>query len=107
MLRSFISKCFLYGTAFHLWSTFVLVRFDDDTDDQNTPAVTNPGETASHDPRENTVTTGKKDKDAIFIPLSWSRLQKGELYATTDPEWQAFVKLSKDKEKLQALRGEQ
>jgi hypothetical protein len=87
----------------------MLLRFDDDTDDEDTPVVTNPGDIALPEtPREIAETTGKKsgNKDAIFIPLSWSRLEKGELYATSDPEWQAFVKLSKDRKRLQALRGE-
>jgi len=86
------------------------VRFDDDTDDEDTPTVINPGEIASRQtPRESAESTGKEsvNEDALFIPLSWSRLQKGELYATSDPEWQAFVMLSKDRKKLQALRGEQ
>jgi hypothetical protein len=88
----------------------MLLRFDDDTDDEDTPIVNNSGEpTSPESSREIVETTGKESskKDAIFIPLSWSRLEKGELYATSDPEWQAFVKLSKDRKKLQALRGEQ
>jgi hypothetical protein len=40
----------------------------------------------------------------MFIPLGWSRLQQGELYTTSDPEWQEFVKLSKDRKKLALLQ---
>ncbi|KAJ5333280.1 hypothetical protein MYU51_014681 [Penicillium brevicompactum] len=107
-VRSLISKCLLYGTAFHLWSTFVLVQFDDDKD-EDAAAVSSPDETAAYQgPAEGAESAGKEsvDEDALFIPLAWSRLQKGELYATSDPEWQQFVKLSKDREKLQALRDE-
>ncbi|CAG8918039.1 unnamed protein product [Penicillium salamii] len=106
--RSFISKCLLYGTAFHLWSTFVLVQFDDDEDEEDTPALASPEQAVSRQLPEGAETTEKEsiDKDALFIPLAWSRLQKGELYATSDPEWQEFVRLSKDRKKLQALRDE-
>jgi hypothetical protein len=108
--RSFISKCLLYGTAFHLWTTFVLVRFDDDTDDTDSSAVPDPTDAA---PRDTSQGSGNKsgkeveDEDALFIPLAWSRLQTGELYSTSDPEWQAFVKISKDRKKLQKLRGKE
>ncbi|CAI7637882.1 unnamed protein product [Penicillium glandicola] len=108
-IRSFISKCLLYGTAFHLWSTFVLIRFDDDTDDSDIPSVPNPGETT---PRQTSLGSGEitgkevENEGALFIPLAWSRLQQGELYTTSDPEWQEFVKLSKDRKKLQKLRDE-
>lgn len=85
----------------------MLVQFDDDKDD-DVAAVSSPDETAAYQgPAEGAESAGKEsvDEDALFIPLAWSRLQKGELYATSDPEWQQFVKLSKDREKLQALRG--
>ncbi|KAJ5139118.1 uncharacterized protein N7515_003966 [Penicillium bovifimosum] len=112
-VRSFISKCLLYGAAFHLWSTFVLVRFDDDTDDVDDNDLSTP--TASLEQVAACQTSGQSGEapaddlakeDALFIPLAWSRLQKGELYTTSDPEWQEFVKLSNDKKKLQQLRDE-
>ncbi|CAG7956550.1 unnamed protein product [Penicillium nalgiovense] len=108
-IRSFISKCLLYGTAFHLWSTFVLIRFDDDIDDADLPPVTNPEGIA---PRQTSLESGKitgkevENEGALFIPLGWSRLQQGELYTTSDPEWQEFAKLSKDRKKLEKLRDE-
>lgn len=84
-----------------------MVQFDDDEDEEDTPALASPEQAVSRQPPEGTETTEKEsiDKDALFIPLAWSRLQKGELYATSDPEWQEFVRLSKDRKKLQALRG--
>lgn len=86
----------------------MLVRFDDDTDDADITPVANSEEIVS---RETSLgsgeTTGKEveNEGVLFIPLAWSRLQQGELYATSDPEWQEFVKLSKDRKKLQKLRG--
>lgn len=87
----------------------MLVRFDDDTDDADLPPVANSEETA---PRETSLGSGEitgkevENEGVLFIPLAWSRLQQGELYATSDPEWQEFVKLSKDRKRLQKLRGE-
>lgn len=86
----------------------MLVRFEDDTDDAEISPVTNPGESNPQNSRQSGKVTRKdvENEDALFIPLGWSRLQKGELYTTSDPEWQEFVKLSKDRKKLQQLRGE-
>lgn len=87
----------------------MLVRFDDDSDDADPPPVTNSEETAPRQtPLGSREITGKevKNEGALFIPLAWSRLQQGELYTASDPEWQEFVKLSKDRKKLQKLRGE-
>lgn len=87
----------------------MLIRFDDDTDDADLPPVANLEETA---PRQTSLGSGEitgkevENEGVLFIPLAWSRLQQGELYTTSDPEWQEFVKLSKDRKKLQKLRGE-
>ncbi|EKV04971.1 hypothetical protein PDIG_82050 [Penicillium digitatum PHI26] len=80
-----------------------------DIDDTNLPLVANSDETA---PRQISLGSGEisgkevENEGALFIPLAWSRLQQGELYTTSDPEWQEFVKLSKDRKKLQKLRDE-
>lgn len=47
-----------------------------------------------------------EDDAPLFIPLTWPQLQEGELYKTSDPEWQQFVQLSNDPKKLQQLRHE-
>ncbi|KAJ5147714.1 hypothetical protein N7526_001066 [Penicillium atrosanguineum] len=111
-LRSFFTKFFLYGAAFHLWTSFVLVRFDDDTHDDDSTLESSFEETGPHRPPRDTekLTDEESNKDTedgapMFIPLTWSRLREGELYAASDPEWQAFVQLSKDRKKLQNLRG--
>jgi hypothetical protein len=91
----------------------VLIRFDDDTDDVDDDDLSTA--TANLDQVAARQTSGQSGEvpreeiandDALFIPLAWSRLQKGELYTTSDPEWQEFVKLSNNKKKLQQLRGE-
>lgn len=45
------------------------------------------------------------DDYPIHIPLSWPRKKDGKFYAASDPEWQEFVKISKDREKLLSLKG--
>ncbi|KAL5365753.1 hypothetical protein BJX96DRAFT_159683 [Aspergillus floccosus] len=107
-IRKFLSSCLLYGTAFHLWSSFVLLQFDDtlhDVDEAQEPQSGNKRSIKGtdenrHDSEEVT------DADPIFIPLGWPRLRKGELYVASDPEWKEFAKVSRDREKLQALREE-
>ncbi|KAJ5779044.1 hypothetical protein N7457_006764 [Penicillium paradoxum] len=96
-IRSFISKCLLYGTAFHLWSTFVLVRFDDDTEDTDSShAAPTGGIGPRENSRESSEVAGKEaeNEDPLFIPLAWSRLQKGELYTASDREWQHLDELA-------------
>jgi hypothetical protein len=110
--RSFFTKFFLYGAAFHLWTSFVLVRFDDDThDDDSTPEPSLEQTGPRRSPRgtddlaEEERERETEDGAPMFIPLTWSRLREGELYTASDPEWQTFVQLSKDRKKLQELRG--
>ncbi|KAJ5677445.1 uncharacterized protein N7477_003078 [Penicillium maclennaniae] len=112
-LRSFFTKFFLYGAAFHLWTSFVLVRFDDDTHDDVSTLESSLEEAGPRRKSRDTDLSAKegRNKDTedgapMFIPLTWSRLREGELYAASDPEWQAFVQLSKDRKKLQKLRDE-
>ncbi|KAE8390662.1 hypothetical protein BDV23DRAFT_154598 [Aspergillus alliaceus] len=106
-IRKFFATFFLYGAAFHLWSSFILLQFDDTQDDVDTAQEPPPGcdqgsDEESVDNRANETV----DSDTVFIPLGLPRLRKGELYAASDPEWQEFVKVSRDREKLQLLRDE-
>lgn len=113
--RPFISKFFFYGVAFHLWSTLILSRFDDDDDTQNAEALPGPGLNStgrhggSHDHNklvEKEEEDEEEEEDAFFVPLTWSWLEEGEMYTASDPEWQQFVQISRDRNKLQSLRGE-
>lgn len=111
-LRTFFTKFFLYGAAFHLWTSFVLVRFDDDTHDDDSIPGPSLEETGPRRSPRATDELAEEERDGesedaapMFIPLTWSRLREGELYTASDPEWQTFVQLSKDRKKLQKLRG--
>lgn len=37
------------------------------------------------------------DEDSYFIPLTWAKKLPRSFYKGSDPEWQEFVKVSKDK----------
>ncbi|KAF2435846.1 hypothetical protein EJ08DRAFT_729712 [Tothia fuscella] len=39
------------------------------------------------------------DVDSIFIPFGWPKPQPKTFYKGTDPEWQEFIKFSKDRDK--------
>ncbi|KAF7713234.1 Uncharacterized protein PECH_002222 [Penicillium ucsense] len=109
--RSFLGKAILYGTAFHLWSSFVLVRFDDD-DTQEDKAASKPRpdtrtlQAAAATRNDALADEESGEDDSVFIPLTWSWMEEGDYYRASDPEWQEFVKISKDKKKLQELREE-
>ncbi|KAJ6145207.1 hypothetical protein N7470_009102 [Penicillium chermesinum] len=97
------------AAAFYLWSSYLL-RFEDDADDTDTLLPGQVSEASS--PREATSTRQNSREDEhneegpVFIPLTWSWLEEGELYRSSDPEWQEFVQISKDRRKLQKLRDE-
>ncbi|KAJ5658074.1 uncharacterized protein N7484_001723 [Penicillium longicatenatum] len=107
-LRSFFSKCLLYGAAYQLWSSFVLVRFDDDTHDIDAPESTPEATGLRRSPYggEELLEDEEEIGAPLFVPLTWSWLEEGKLYTASDPEWQEFVQISKDREKLKSLRDE-
>lgn len=84
----------------------MLVQFDDDKDNEDTPTEEASSRQNSQKSNES-IGTDSVGKGALFIPLGWSRLQEGEFYAASDPEWQQFKKLSQDSDKLDALKGKQ
>ncbi|KAE8348243.1 hypothetical protein BDV28DRAFT_101656 [Aspergillus coremiiformis] len=112
-IRKLFTTLFLCNAAFHLWSSFVLLQFDDTLDDVD--ATQEPSSQRGNvdenrgNGREETAESrinGGVDSDPIFIPLGWPQLREGELYAASDPEWQEFIKVSRDQEKLLSLKDE-
>ncbi|KAI9850854.1 MAG: hypothetical protein M1838_004923 [Thelocarpon superellum] len=45
-------------------------------------------------------------EDETFLPLGWARPMPSEPYKGTDPEWQEFVKFSRDRERGARVRHE-
>lgn len=111
LCRRSLTTLVIYGAAFHLWSSFVLVQFDDASDRAETTQATDVTEKRRRDTSyENNVDSADRMEDSIddypiHIPLSWPRKKDGKFYAASDPEWQEFVKISKDREKLLSLKG--
>lgn len=87
----------------------MLVRFDDDdTQDEQVGHEAGLENTSLHRATggiDELVEDELEEEDRVFIPLTWSWLEEGELYTASDPEWQEFVNISKDRKKLQKLRG--
>lgn len=48
---------------------------------------------------------GQDDEDTIFIPLGFAYQLPRKSYKGSDPEWQSFVQLSKDKRQCQYLKS--
>ncbi|KAL1995340.1 hypothetical protein VTN49DRAFT_1527 [Thermomyces lanuginosus] len=100
--RRFATTCVLYGVAFHLWSSLVLLQFDGDVEPESVEHV-NP--TASNEvSRRNAAQL--EEEEATFIPLTLPSLQRGELYKSTDEEWQRFAELNSKPERISKLREE-
>ncbi|KAL4981802.1 hypothetical protein BDW68DRAFT_171806 [Aspergillus falconensis] len=100
--RGFIANLLLCGVATYFWSSFVPVR-KDDTSSNTSSNMDSRKPAERHSVPE---TTSRNSIKAVFIPTGWTQLQEGKLYAATDPEWKAFVKISKSPEKLQSLKDE-
>lgn len=115
--RRLVTSCLLYGAAFHIWSSFVFVEYDDDDDTSQEPEnESNIQHYHNHQHIErNDEDEGDFNKDQLlggldperttFIPLSWPLLREGDYYAGSDPEWQEFVRISKDAQKIGKLKG--
>ena len=102
--RKFLNTCIIYGFAYHIWSSSVLVRLDDGGDESQDPKLR---ESGAHDglEEEDYELDEEGDVDA-FIPLGWPRHCKGEFYSASDPEWREFVNIARNIEKQRALKGE-
>ena len=46
------------------------------------------------------------DEDSTFIPMTWATKLPRTFYKGTDPEWQEFVKVAKDKPRHKKLQSE-
>ncbi|KAJ9213322.1 hypothetical protein DTO166G4_5129 [Paecilomyces variotii] len=101
-VKRFFTSFFLYGAAFNIWCSLVLLRFDeaDDIDAED-------GKPPKPNKQHTKESPGEMDDaDALFIPLTLPSVRPGELYAPSDPEWKEFVKIARDKQRLPALRDE-
>ena len=110
--RRFVTSFIVYGAAFHIWSSFVFVRYDGETNTSQEPD----SDRNIHQQRR--IEKGyEKESDAddqlevedeegvYFVPLSLPLLRPGDFYAVSDPEWQEFARISRDTEKLRKLKG--
>jgi hypothetical protein len=43
------------------------------------------------------------DEDSLFVPLTWAKKLPRSFYKGSDPEWQEFVKVSKDKARVKKI----
>ncbi|KAM5467190.1 hypothetical protein MferCBS49748_004121 [Microsporum ferrugineum] len=102
-----------YGIATFVWSEVALRPFDKvDYDaleeefrrEKETKKAQKAVKSSGTDKEEDG--TEEDDDDPLFIPLGLPRLVEGEFYSGLDPEWQTFIKISKDKKSLEALKGQ-
>ncbi len=46
-----------------------------------------------------------RPQGAVFVPMTWLRKREKEYYSGDDPEWQEFIKLSKDLKQVRAVKS--
>ena len=99
--RRAIATGLVYAACFHVWNSIVFTQYETSEEPNVERGIRHKSveDEATYDDDED------DDEGQSFIPLSWPYLRPGEFYAPKDPEWLEFVKLSKDKAKLQSLRG--
>jgi hypothetical protein len=52
------------------------------------------------------VTGEEEEEESLFIPLTFPTPLPQQFYARSDPDWQEFIKLSKDSKRQKAVRDE-
>ncbi|KAL2869918.1 uncharacterized protein BJX67DRAFT_299653 [Aspergillus lucknowensis] len=106
--RRLLTNCLIYGAAIYAWSVLVLVPSGNEANSPRTLLNEPTFDVSRTDKTKHTKHEKPRvaNSDAIFIPLGWPQLREGELYAESDPEWKAFVEISKDREKIKTLKDE-
>ena len=102
-------KFIFTAAAFHVWSSYLLRQEDDTEEADASPLGQAPDASGLGKAGSENLDAGEDQQEAeepMFIPLTWSWLEEGDLYSSSDPEWQEFVQISKDRQKLQKLRSE-
>ncbi|KAL1961604.1 hypothetical protein VTN77DRAFT_1404 [Rasamsonia byssochlamydoides] len=99
-VRRFAKTCLLYGAAFHLWSQLLVLRFDGEV------KMDSLEDTAVNKNLSQGVADDIIEEDVIFIPLGLPCKRPGELYALSDAEWQEFLKIGGNKQRVKSLQDE-
>jgi hypothetical protein len=107
--RRLAANCLIFGVAIYAWSGFMLAAYDDSLQSAGFQKKTSDNRARSNPSGDKTATTHAgqplHDSKGFFIPLGWPQLKEGKFYKASDPEWKTLVKVSKDKERVQALKG--
>ena len=94
----------VYGYSKLLWRYMDIdVEFLDDEDLEEE-------ETAAHAEGEEGTELEEgpfyADEDSLFIPMTWSTKMARQWYKGSDPEWQEFIKVAKDKARHKKVQDE-
>ena len=99
--RRFSNALFYLIPAYTIWQYLFPIVVELDVDDQAEVVggdgivdVERNNDPDREDPEGDEEFEG--DEDALFIPFSWPKQQPRTFYKGSDPEWQEFIKLSKD-----------
>jgi hypothetical protein len=95
--RSRVRKFFIYAIPVYLihYGFKQVVDIDIEIEEAEKVVGKNGGTTVHGEGEEE----DEEEVDSLFIPFGWPKRQPRTYYKGSDPEWQEFIKFSKDLEK--------
>ncbi|KAL1311614.1 hypothetical protein AAFC00_001725 [Neodothiora populina] len=81
----------------YLWYFAPEVEVEIQVEEQSQDGVTHASNDADFQPAGALEDSEFSEEDSFFIPLTWARKLPRTYYKGSDPEWQEFVKVAKDK----------
>lgn len=104
----------IYFTAFYttlnLVSKYIDIEIemleDEEEDEEDAGQVQEGGDGREITPEEEESGIYYADPSSTFIPLTWSKKLPRTFYKGSDPEWQSFLAIAKDKPRHTALQTE-
>ncbi|KAL4878255.1 hypothetical protein BJY04DRAFT_196611 [Aspergillus karnatakaensis] len=98
--RKFLTTCFVYVAAAHIWSELILYPAGITLDDEDSRGGPTQKRTLEDE------ATKHQSPDAVFIPVGWPRLEQGKVYQKSDVEYQEFLEFAQNEVRVKALPDE-
>jgi hypothetical protein len=115
--RPFFSKSRLVGAvaiggAFYAVTRYISIEVEVETVDEDKSTRNRPAGHPSNEGAVNDASEAEEEEDEeedediiLFLPTGFSRPKPRTFYKGSDPEWQEFIKLAKDRPRVEKIRG--
>jgi hypothetical protein len=120
--RPFFSRSRLVGAvaiggAFYAITRYISIEVEVETVDEDKSTRKRPAGHASNEGANNDAGEEEEEEDEgdneeeddediiLFLPTGFSRPKPRTFYKGSDPEWQEFIKLAKDRPRVEKIRG--